>query len=153
MDSRQAPRVVSVHLQYSKNDPFGNGVTICLGRTHQSTCPVAALLGYLARRRNSPGPLFLFGDGSTLSRQRLVRQMQQALAPYGIDCSHLTGHSFRIGVASAASRTGIEDSMIQTLGHWRSSAYLRYIRIPGQMLAATSERLLDCDDHINPATD
>ena len=49
--------------------------------------------------------------------------MQQALAPYGIDYFHLTGHSFRIGVA-LASRAGIEDSMIQTLGRWCSSAYL-----------------------------
>ena len=151
VDSHQAPRVVSVHLRHSKNDPFGNGVTIYLGRTQRPICPVAALLGYLARRGNSPGPLFLFRDGSTLSRQRLVRRMQQALAPYGVDYSHLTGHSFRIGAASAASRAGIEDSMIQTLGRWRSSAYLRYIRIPGQMLAATSERLLNCGDHLNPA--
>ena len=115
VDSCQAPRVVSVHLCYSKNDPSSNGVTICLGRTHQSICPVAALFGYLVRRGNSPDPLFLFRDRSTLSRQWLVWQMQQALAPYGVDCSHLMGHSFRIEVTSAASRAGIEDLWSR---HW-----------------------------------
>ena len=35
--------------------------------------------------------------------------------------------------------------MIQTLGRWRSSVYLRYIRTPTSILAATSGRLLHCN--------
>ena len=33
VDSHEQPTVVSVHLRRSKIDPFGDGVTIYLGRT------------------------------------------------------------------------------------------------------------------------
>ena len=46
--------------------------------------------------------------------------------------------SFRIGSATTAAACGIEDSLIQTLGHWKSAAYLRYIRIPREQLANLS---------------
>ena len=138
VDSHHAPSVVHVHLRLSKNDPFGVGVTVHLGRTGRLICPVAAILDYLVRRGMSPGPLFLFRDGSPLSRERLVQHVRQALAPHGLDSPQLTGHSFRIGAATTAAQVGLEDSMIQTLGRWHSSAYLRYIRTPPHVLAAAS---------------
>ena len=142
VDSRDNPRIVFVHLRQSKNDSFGNEVTVCVGRTDQCICPVAALLEYLVKRGTGPGPHFLFQNGTSLSKQKLVFQVCQSLAPHGIDCSRLTGHSFCIGAATAAARARVEDSMIQTLGRWCSSAYLRYIQTSPSMLAATSGRLL-----------
>ena len=88
-------------------------------------CPVSALLGYLVRRGQQPGPLFLFQDGSTLSKQRLLARVNAALACQGFDTTGISGHSFRVGAATTAVRVGMEDSLIQTLGRWRSSAYLR----------------------------
>ena len=64
VDSYDNPSTLAVHLRRSKTDPFGQGVTIYLGRTGQSLCPVAALLGYLVQRGQCQGPLFLFQDGS-----------------------------------------------------------------------------------------
>ena len=147
VDSHDSPSVVSVRLRRSKADPFGLGVTIHLGKTGQSICPVAALLSYLVLRGQSPGPLFRFEDGSSLSKPKLLLHIRQALEQQGFDCSGITGHSFRIGAASTAARVGLEDSLIQTLGRWHSSAYLRYIRTPGQALAAASARLLDTISH------
>ena len=143
VDSHSDPSVLSVVLRRSKVDPFGTGVTIHLGRTGHAICPVSALLSYLARRGQGPGPLFLFQDGASLSKQRLLLHVRQALASHGVDASRITGHSFRIGAATAAANSGLEDSLIQTLGRWHSSAYLRYIRTPRQTLAATSGRLID----------
>ena len=142
VDSHDTPTVVSVHLRRSKADPFGAGVTVHLGRTGRTICPVAAILNYLALRGQQPGPLFTFQDGSPLSKQKLLTHLHQALECQGVDCSGITGHSFRIGAASTAARVGLEDSLIQTLGRWRSSAYLRYIRTSKQTLAAVSTRLL-----------
>ncbi len=53
-------------------------------------CPVAAMLGYLAIRPDTVGPLFVFAKDSTLSRPR-------ALTTVGVDVSRYNGHSFRIG--------------------------------------------------------
>ena len=151
VDSHQNPRVVSIHLCKTKADPFGAGVTIYLGRTDHVSCPVTALLGYLALRGQDPGPLFLFKDGSTLSKARLLSSIRTALAMHGLDTHQLMGHSFRIGAATAAARAGLEDSLIQSLGRWQSSAYLRYIRIPPQTLSSTSRYLLQPISQARPS--
>ena len=71
VDSHSCPMHLVVQLKQSKTDPFGTGVTLHLGATGDALCPVAAMLGYLAQRPPEPGFLFLFEDGSTLSRPRL----------------------------------------------------------------------------------
>ena len=49
--------------------PFGNGVTVCVGRMDQCIYPVAALLEYLVKRGTGPGPLFLFRDGTSFEAE------------------------------------------------------------------------------------
>ena len=142
VDSHPNPSFVTVHLRQSKTDTFGRGVTLYLGRTHTPLCPVAALLNYLVLRGRSHGPLFLFQDGSTLSRQRLVLELRKALACTSFDASGFNGHSFRIGAATTAAENGFEDSFIQTLGRWRSSAFTTYINTPVSTLLSASSRLL-----------
>ena len=145
VDSRQSPTMVAARLRRSKADPFGRGVTIHLGRTGQVICPVSAVLAYMTLRGQEHGPLFIFLDGSSLSKRRLIHAVHEALNASGADpaaLAQLTGHSFRIGAATTAARVGMEDSLIQTLGRWRSSAYQRYIRTPGSTLASVSARLL-----------
>ena len=75
-------------------------------------------------------------------RHGLVNELHAALRLRGIPPSQYKGHSFRIGAATTAARCGLEDSLIQMLGRWKSSAYRTYIRIPQQELAATSAALL-----------
>ena len=142
VDSRSSPSVLSVYLKRSKTDPFGAGLTIYLGRTGNILCPVSAILAYLAIRPPEPGPLFIFEDGSSLSRPRLVHSLRQALTASGFDALQYNGHSFRIGAASTAARAGLNDSLIKTLGRWHSSAYTRYIRTPQAQLAAVSSALV-----------
>ncbi len=138
VDDISAPQLVKLRLKASKTDPFRKGVEIVIGRTHNSLCPVAALLSYLAIRGNRPGFLFLFADGRPLTKSRFILKIREALSLVGIDSSQYAGHSFRIGAATTAAAQGIQDSVIQMLGRWKSSAYQLYIRTPKDKLARYS---------------
>ena len=142
VDSHTNPTFITVNLRRSKTDIFSRGVTIYLGRTKAIICPVAAMLAYLSIRPPTQGPLFIYADGTSLSRQRLVVALREALEPYGTNTRLYNGHSFRIGAATTAAACGFEDSLIQVLGRWKSSAFLSYIRTPIQTLVGTSSRML-----------
>ena len=123
VDSHTSPTRMSVHLRQSKTDQFGAETTIHLGTTGSPLCPVTAMFGYLALRPPSPGPLFIHQDGSTLSRGRHIYSLREALRAAGVKDSGFSRHSFRIGAATAAAQAGVSDSLIQTLGRWKSSAF------------------------------
>ena len=114
------------------------GIDIYLGRTYNDLCPVIAMLQYLAVRCFDNHPLFLLKNGTPLSRKGLVEKIKTALAQAGIDSSHYSGNSFRIGAATTAAACSVSDATIQLLGRWKSGCYTRYIRPPHQELATTA---------------
>ena len=134
VNSYDNPSCISIFLKHSKTDPFGAGITLFLGATGNELCPVSAMLAFLAVRGSVPGPLFSFHDGVLLSRDRLVVAVRQAVEAVGICSSAFSGHSFRVGAATTAAKVGLNDSLIQTLGRWKSSAFLGYIRTPRDSL-------------------
>ena len=142
VDSHYRPTFLAVTLRGSKTDPFGAGCTLYVGHTQTQICPVVAVLAYLTIRPPVPGPLFIYADGSPLTRSGLVSAVRSALSTSGADLSRFTGHSFRIGAATSAALAGLPDSLIQTLGRWKSSAFLRYIRTPTSTLLSVSRALI-----------
>ncbi len=132
---------MEVRLKLSKTDPFRQGISLFIGKVSSQLCPVSAMLAYLIVRGNGDGPLFRFHDGRPLTRQRLVSAVKGALDVAGVNPGHYSGHSFRIGAATTAAARGLEDSMVRTLGRWKSLAYLDYIKIPREQLATYSARL------------
>ena len=71
-----------------------------------------------------------------------MTKVRAALLVAGIEnLSQYAGHSFHIGVAITAAAAGVEDYIIKTFGRWESSAYLLYLRIPRERLAALSKLL------------
>ena len=141
IDSHTNPTILHINLWLSKTDVVRAGVTIHLGRTGDTLCPVAALLAYLACRLSTEGPLLL-QSGEPLSWHKLVTAVQQVLSSTGLDVSRFNGHSFRVVAATAAAEAGLADSAIQQLGWWKSSAYTRYLRPPVDTIAASSWKLL-----------
>ena len=140
-DAGTPPQKVRVFLKRSKTDQFGRGVEVWLGATGDDLCPVAAVLAYVVSRGSTPGPFFRCEDGSPLTKPRFVERVRVAMAAAGIEERGYSGHSFRIGAATAAAEAGLEDSVIQALGRWSSSAFLRYIRTPREHLARHSGTL------------
>lgn len=141
LDSLVHPSVVRIHIKASKTDPFRQGVFIYLGSTGNDLCPVAAISAYLATRDHDPGPFFRFASGAALTRDALVKHLRSALSHFDVDVSQYSGHSFRIGAATAAAAVGLEDSLIKTLGRWQSSAYQLYVRLPWERLVGVSKSL------------
>ena len=139
LDSHSSPSLMRVRIKQSKTDPFRLGVDIHLGKAPPPLCPISAMVAYIASRGPQPGPFFLFSDGSFLSRQRLVDSIRTASG--GLNEGSYVGHSFRIGAATTAAAKEVEDSLIQTLGRWQSSAYLRYVHISHSSLASVSQLL------------
>jgi hypothetical protein len=142
VDSHSCPTHMSVYLRKSKVDPFGAGATLHFGATGDILCPVTAVLGFMAVRPPTPGPFFIFRDGSSLSKPRLILALRQVLHTAGVDDARFSGHSFRIGAATTAAQVGLSDSLIQTLGRWKSSAFRTYIQTPGDRLAKVSSALI-----------
>ena len=108
------------------------------GATNADICTVQAMLQFLALRNPSPGPLFVF----PLTQAKLVSHLRAALQKAGISHSAYNGHSFCIGAATMAAQCGLENSLIQTLGHWKSAVYKTYIRLPHEQLASVSRTLV-----------
>jgi len=142
VDNVKAPRVLEVRIKASKTDPFRKGVSIYLGTTGCDLCPVAAILGYMVCRGPSPGAFFQFKDGKLLTRERLVTKLREALGQSGMNADAYAGHSFRVGAATTAAQQGIPDSLIKTLGRWKSIAYQEYIRTPRATLCSVSRTLV-----------
>ena len=57
-------------------------------------------------------------------RHPLLRSLKSA----GVAGVGYSSHSFHFSAATAAAKTGVSDSLIQTLGRWKSSAFTAYIR-------------------------
>ena len=141
VDDSNPPAVIKIHLKRSKCDQLGNGVDIYVGRTGTDICPVTLALQYVRVRGPSPGPFFRRHDGSPLMKALFMAKVRQVLVLLGQDAQRYAGHSFRIGAATAAAQAGLEDSVIQALGRWSSSAFLRYVHTPRRRLAAYSRQL------------
>ena len=135
------PQIIRVHLKASKTDPFRVGIDIFVGKTENELCPVTAVLSYMVARGDGPGPFFRFQDGKPLTRARFASKVKETLTVAGVDCVAYSGHSFRSGAATTASKQGISDATIKMLGRWKSSAYQSYIKTPRAQLAAYSRNL------------
>jgi len=141
IDNVKSPTLLQVHLKASKTDPFREGVDVYVGKSGNDICPISAMSAYLSSRGGQDGPLFLFEDGTFLTKDQFVSAVREALKFIRIDPSKYSGHSFRQGAATTAQSRGISDVTIKMLGRWKSSVYTRYIQTPRSQLAAFSSQL------------
>ena len=98
IENLQVLKDISQSLQ---DEPFLGKINIFVGRTGWDSCPVAVVLLYMVLR-SQWSPIFVFSDGTPLTRTQFVLEVKQALAAAGVDSSHYSGHSF---CSSAATGT------------------------------------------------
>ena len=132
-------------LKQSKTDPFRKGVKIQFHKLDHELCPFKALKDYLVIRnyhkfRNSDA-LFIDETGKSLERIYFINKLKNLLFLCGFDSNLYNGHSFRIGAATSAGKSNIEDHLIKTLGRWSSDSYCRYIRTCKNVIKRAQQRL------------
>ena len=127
-------RCLKLTIPQSKNDQYGKKCTIklnCLPHQSKIICSVRLMVAYLkvrpAFKKNQP--LFIHGDGSSLTQNQFASVMKQALHFSQVpEMQSYSSHSFRIGGATTLAERGIPEEDIQAAGRWRSQAYKSYIR-------------------------
>ena len=140
VDAPLNPQSVCVFIKCSKTDPFQKGCFVFLGRGSAPLCPVVSLVNYFHLCGPGPGPLFLYQDGTPLSRSKLSAFLKSTPQSAGVP-GNFTGHSFRIGAATTAASRGIPDHLIKTMGRWSSEAHLLYVRTPVDTLLSVASQL------------
>jgi integrase len=120
---------LEVRLLHSKTDQTWHGDQCYIARNAES--PYSAwnwnLLFLQKLGGEVSGPLF---EGLSYSVAR--SQLRTWLTRAGVDPAGFGTHSLRRGGATAAARAGIQDSVIQKHGRWKSSCFMRYTSIERQ---------------------
>ncbi|XDV45281.1 hypothetical protein PO909_013401 [Leuciscus waleckii] len=132
-----------VFLKHSKTDAQGSGVTLTLSKLDNNFCPFTAMVKFLKiRPRTSKyAPLFILPNGAPLSKACFRTHLTTAIKSCSLSPSLYTGHSFRIGAATAAAERGISTSAIKIMGRWSSSAFESYIRPDSKTILEAQQAL------------
>ena len=120
-------------IRRSKTDQLGAGLLLPVDATGGPTCPVALLARWaavrpaLAARGLGTDALFVTVTGRPLSRPAISALVARAASSTGFD-GKFSGHSMRIGGATAAVSAGASMATVKAVGGWSSDAVRRYIR-------------------------
>jgi hypothetical protein len=136
----------TIKLKASKTDPFRQGVMIPLFQRQHTICPVRTLKRYYNIRCSTGAclndPLLVTSEGKPLSRDTFISKLKTIIKQLGLDESRYSGHSLRVGAATAASNARIEDHLIKTLGRWSSDCYTRYVRTSDKVIKDAQNALI-----------
>ena len=154
-NTQLTPRSVTIHVRSKKNDQTGRGYRYHFQRAGASEayCIVSALWEYaLGAQPLAAKSLFHIPRINwTLKACHLSAHLKKLGAHFGLDATRISTHSLRIGGASTLAAAGLSDSEIQRMGDWRSTAFLRYLRLNLQLfqkarVALSAGSFLTVDD-------
>ena len=136
-------------LEVSKTDIFRRGVTIIIYRGSNGFDPLGELTNMLLLRlKGKPfssldgsEPLFKFPDKRILTKKTMAKFLQTLASKCGWDPTKFKGHSFRRGGATSLANANVPGHIIQILGRWKSSAYLRYIQMSASEIANNYKKM------------
>lgn len=143
-----AKKYFSLFIKKSKTDYYSNGITVYIGCSEGETCAFCMLSAYMASFPPGLGPnhpLFTHHQGIPLNKSYLISTTKLLLGRLGLNPKQYSGHSFRTGVSSTASKCNFQAWELQMLGRWRSSTYLKYLRKP-KVTTSFAKRLSKFDN-------
>ncbi len=124
-------KLLTVTLKCPKESKPGRGaVTIEVIENGTCVCPVAAYVRYreLVGSGREDSACFREPSGFAYRHAAFNKDLKTILSDklrYG----KLSGHSFRIGLASLMAAAGLSDDTIQVAGRWSSEAFKLYIKL------------------------
>lgn len=120
-----------ITLPFTKTDQIGGNQSAFVG----DASTVTLLDTYIKRRKpTTDSALFVFKDGTPLSRSKLLHRISQLLS--SVHTPPHRGYSFRAGGATSLNEAGVAAHTIKSLGRWVSNAYELYVRqTPNQLLS------------------
>lgn len=129
---------IYVQLPASKTDPFRQGVKLTIAAADDEACALKSLRRLLTK---FPTPLYapLFSTEKGFTRQYVTNTLRHTLSQLGYRGNY-SGHSFRRGAATSASRSGLSEDDIMTLGRWKSDSYRLYIQTDPEKTMSASRR-------------
>ena len=136
---------IKVTFLASKSDPFRFGFTAPFFRNDSPSCPVSCFLAY--KNQLNPSllephlPVFVLEDGTPVSKSWVVSNLRKYADAIGLQGQRFAGHSFRKGGASSLAAAGVNDSVIKTLGRWKSWSYQLYISLPVTSFRDASDKM------------
>jgi hypothetical protein len=72
----------------------------------------------------------MLSNGTATTRKALTKYLRNVLIRAQIPNAHLyKGHSFRRGGATSLAQAGVSDSVIKSIGRWKSHAYQLYVDV------------------------
>jgi integrase len=122
-----------ITVRRSKTDQLGVGLRLPVDASGTSSCPVVllrrwlAVRSFLVRGRSDGVQLFVTSRGKPLSTSSISSIVARAASRAGLD-GRFSGHSLRIGGATAAMAAGASMAQIKAVGGWASEAVRRYLR-------------------------
>lgn len=121
------PRSMRVLIRSSKT--LIHGFEIVIGCSGVRFCAVCLIRLHLSTSNPPPQlPLFKLPAGVPLNYRSLSAFIKALLTRMGLDPARYSPHSLRAGSATDAAALGASSHFIQSLGRWRSDAYLAYLR-------------------------
>jgi hypothetical protein len=141
---------VTFTIPSSKKDTFGTGFRLSYNilddEDKTSAFDIAKEMYNFARlaKPRPNDPFLSIGGTKQIKRDHFTKTIKRIASFLGFDPSRFSTHSLRIGGATAlASDPTIRDSTIQTMGRWKSLAFLDYIRKSAKMMQAALLRMVD----------
>lgn len=129
-DVRLEQNLALVRVGPSKADQSAKRKPIHLDPTNSPTCPVKLLTEYSIMRRamfpSASDPFFVSVKGAALSPSA-VSSVVSAMAEAAGLTGFFSGHSLRIGGASAAIAGGFTVDEVMAIGAWKSEAVKQYL--------------------------